>query len=196
MAKNIIIAILLIVDICMMIVLLQVNSNNNTIIRQQYVNQNLAYDYRLTLQNDESRFFPNDIAIEDPQKNQVFIDSIIGNCPKLVIRYSSLNCHTCIDSLVTNAKNLSQILGRDNICIFAKYHSDSDFRVFWRTNNNYFRIFQAESQITRLDSINKPYMFVLNSNKTISHIFLPHKEIPEMTKWYLDIVTNHIKTAD
>lgn len=183
---------MLIVDICMMFFLLQENSNNNTIMRQQYVNQNLAYDYRLTLQYDECRFFPDDIVIEDPQNNQLFIDSIIDNCPKLVLRYSSLNCHTCIDSLVTNAQKLSQVLGRDNICIFAKYHSDSDFRVFWRTNNNYFRIFQVESQITRLDSINKPYMFVLNSDNSISHLFLPHKEIPEMTKWYLDVVTEYL----
>ncbi|MBO7598763.1 MAG: hypothetical protein J6T70_17130 [Bacteroidales bacterium] len=192
MTKNIIIVFLLVLDICMMAFFLHYIKEEGINKRQQYVYQNIAYDYRKLIQADSSRMILQNIDIVNTHKQKEVIDSVLRKNPILVIRYSSLSCHTCIDSVVNKARLLSQTLGRENICIFANYHSDSDFKVFWRTNNNYFRIYSVVSAIKRIDKFNTPYMFVLNNDKTISHLFIPHKEIPEMTKWYLDVVQQYL----
>lgn len=192
MTKNIIIAFLLVVDVFMLLFLLRTSDSSVETGRNYYVLQQLAYDYRRIIQSDSVRKIPSDLIIISTSKDTISIDSVVNNTPKLIIRYSSLNCHTCIDSLVQNAKQVSQLLGRDNICLFANYNSESDFRQFWRTNNLYFRIYSVESKIINADDFDTPYMFVLNPDHTISHLFIPHKTIPEMTKWYLDIICDYL----
>lgn len=192
MKKNVIIVFLLVVDAFLLFFLLRTSNSTIETGRNYYVLQQLAYDYRRIIQSDSLRTITSDLKIISTSKDTVTIDSVVNKSPKLIIRYSSLNCHTCIDSLVQNARQVSQSLGRDNICLFANYNSESDFRQFWRSNNLYFRIYSVESKIINADDFDTPYMFVLNPDHTISHLFVPHKTIPEMTKWYLDIVYGYL----
>lgn len=116
-------------------------------------------------------------------------DIITGT--KLVLRYSELNCNTCIDEQINNLNKISQNLGIENIILLTSYEHYTYMQKFKKVNKIKFAIYKIQDELEKdLEDIGLPYYFVLNnSNFRINNTYIGMKEIPELTTTYL----KHIK---
>ncbi|MCQ2975932.1 MAG: hypothetical protein MJ211_14120 [Bacteroidales bacterium] len=130
----------------------------------------------------------SNINVLNNNDQYIKLEDIIKNKPKLIIRYTSLTCNSCVDTLITYAKKVVKRIGRENVIVFAQYESLRDFHLFNRINKNYIDIYRVEDKITKLDYSDTPYMFILNPDKSISHLYIPHKEVPHLISWYFNQV--------
>ena len=111
-----------------------------------------------------------------------------------IIRYSELNCNVCIDSLFSCIDNHLNKKEKQQIHILASYHNRNDLLIFKRINNLSYPIYRIDSLGISLENLNEPFIFVLNKDYSISHLFIPHKERPQDTRRYLNIVLSYIET--
>lgn len=194
MVKNCIISILIVAIAVLVIIMIRVQQrneyqrNNNL-----YFYQTMTFDYRSLIQQDQSRLLSKYINIEDSNDNEVSFDTVF-NKRKLVVRYSSLNCNACVDSLIKYTKQLSNEIGRDKIVVCAKYENKRDFHLLSRINKNDLDIYQVDSLLLNIESKGIPYMFVVNEDYSVSHTFIPHKEYPEMIKWFFDVIKPYLNS--
>ncbi len=153
--------------------------------------QIMSNDYMKTIKNGQSSLL-GDFVIKNANDEPIVLDSILTN-NILVVRYSELDCNVCVDTLINYAKKMSSQIGSDRIVVFAKVTNKRDFHLLSRTNKNELNIYQVNSDITRHDGNSYTYMFVLNIDHTISHLFIPHKEYPNMIVWYLGVIRDYLQ---
>ena len=156
-----------------------------------FISQRMAYDYREIVKYDQPRLLSDTLCIVDSEGKYWSLDSI-SQAKTLVIRYSSLNCNSCVDTLMHYAKLYSDSVSNGRIGVFADYENDRDFHLLSRLNKSKVGIFQVKERMLSLDDKGVPYMFVVNTDKTFSHLYIPHKEFPSLIRWYYDIVIPYI----
>jgi len=156
-----------------------------------FVSQMMAYDYREIIKYDQQRILPDTLDIEDSECKSWSLDSI-SRAKTLVIRYSSLNCNSCVDTLMHYARIFADSVPDGRICVFADYENDRDFHLLSRLNKSKVSILQVKDRLLSLDDKGVPYMFVVNQDKSVSHLFIPHKEYPNLIRWYYSVVVPYI----
>lgn len=123
-----------------------------------FVSQRIAYDYREVIKYDQPRFLSDTLHIVDSEGKSWSLDSI-SQAKTLVIRYSSLNCNSCVDTLMYYAKIFADSVSNGRICVFADYENDRDFHLLSRLNKSKVSILQVKDRLLRLDEKDVPYMF-------------------------------------
>lgn len=109
----------------------------------------------------------------------------------VVLRYSELNCHECIDSEINNLVSLKDKIKKE-VVLIASYQEPRDLFVFYKEFQkkglNNIRMYLLSDTIGALplDKFNVPYYFCVNSGLEMTGFFLPKKEKPTMSKVYLE----------
>lgn len=95
--------------------------------------------------------------------------------PKLVLRFSELNCNSCIDSIIS----VSKVFNRKypgNILYFSEYRSERDLYYFKHLNRLKSNVLNLKREL-ELDpeQSNVPYFFLLGMDKKVLHVHVPDK---------------------
>jgi hypothetical protein len=189
MVKNIIIVILIITSIIFGFFCFKQTNYlpNDTLL----VHQMMSNDYLSIIKNDTCRTLSDSLRVTDKDNNTIKIENILNGTKKLIVRYSYLNCNSCVDTVIKYATNFAQKNGNKKISVFADYTNTRDFYLFLRLNKNNLDIFRTAGHVSKIDERNVPYMFVLNEDMTISHLFIPHKEYPHLINWYFEVIEKY-----
>jgi hypothetical protein len=148
----------------------------------------LSYDYVNSVKYNGLRL--DDVYLSDRNDSVYSIKEVAKGDKVLVLRYSYIDCGSCVDSLIKQTNNLSEILGREKIVILAKYNSRIDYINFIRLNNIKNNIYNIKDSLSVADELNVPYFFVLEKNMTTSNFFIPRKEFSKLTEDYLHAIEN------
>lgn len=135
-------------------------------------------------------FLSDSLFLTDVNGLKVRLRDII-NENKLILRYSELNCQTCIDEQIKNLNIYADSIGVDRILLFTNYETDVYMRRFKKLNKIKFAIYNMKADANKLlKDIGLPYMFVLSPNKKmrVQYMYIPQKEIPILTSSYLNMV--------
>jgi hypothetical protein len=145
--------------------------------------QNKFFDEKRNenLQLDES------LKLLSINKDTVLAKDVLKN--KLVFRYSQSNCRLCIDSEIDLLIKNSTLITNE-ICVVASYDRFRgvivDKRKFVQNGLKNVKIYWAQRNINiPVEKENVPYYFYLNSDFTLSNIFIPIKEYPKLSQGYL-----------
>src|SRR5699024_1686224 len=139
-------------------------SNKNTTNKHKVSDQNTitrsGLEKRTELQSLHLDIPLINVAAEDTTT----IESLVGGTPKLVFRYSELNCMQCVDQEVANIKSLAQEIGKEHIIIAATYDSIRDLFLFKRINNLEFPVYKLPDEGFRLplDQATVPFLFMID----------------------------------
>lgn len=68
-----------------------------------------------------------------------------------------------------------------------------DAYVYKKVNNLSFNVYCVKDSILPLDEINTPYLFLLNKDHKVSHVFIPRKEMHQSTLNYLNVINEFAK---
>ena len=111
-----------------------------------------------------------------------------NECRKLILRYSELNCHSCVDSQIVKLNEFSKKLEKGNILILAHYKNERDLYLFRKKNPTDLKFINIGSLDIAVEKANTPYYFIIDNDFTAKSVFVPAKELPEQTERYFDVV--------
>lgn len=143
---------------------------------------------QLSMVSSSGEKISKDILLCDDEGNEIILGDISQGRRKFIFRYSYLNCNVCVDALIPMIKTLAQEIGDDNVIFIATYKNERNLHVFKRINQIRSQIYNIESLPIILDDINTPYCFVLEKDDTISHVFIPRKEMIDHAQDYFNVI--------
>lgn len=141
--------------------------------------------YMLT---DERMLIDSTLSVQKENKESVHMWNLFQNHPKLVFRYSELNCNVCVEKEVELLKKFIEEIGIQNMLMMTNGRSSSYNGQFKRMNQFDIEIYNVEDLGLKLDKINTPYYFVLDSDWKAKSVFVPSKSLPSQTRAYYDII--------
>ncbi|MCF6407498.1 hypothetical protein L3C95_31690 [Chitinophaga filiformis] len=105
----------------------------------------------------------------------------------LVVRFSEINCETCVESIFS-VLDASKAIDSNRVIVLADFRSEAYLRTFVRLNTIRFPIFKypATNSFLHADALGYPYLFVADKDGLAHDFFLPVKEDRERTIAYLD----------
>ena len=183
--------------------------------RDKFISETLPrlsaqYDLRSSLQYDlselskydtlqfgsEDRMVSSDLQLRDLGGNLTTLGSLISSGPKLVFRYSELNCNVCYQKVLDELSGLIKKIGPENILIITSYSNQRELYNFMRINNITKNVFNIGSATLGLpvDDYDVPYLFVLDRSLKTKLLFIPFKQNPVMTKKYFLFVKDKFQS--
>lgn len=147
----------------------------------------LKMDQLLTI-NSSGEKIPHDVLLYDETGQSTTLGNICCDKKKFVFRYTHLDCDVCIDAILPQLESLSRDIGIDNVVFLATYSNNRDLYVFKHVNEIRNCIYNIDLLSIALDKINLPYCFVLNADNSMSHLFIPRKEMLDQTEEYFKII--------
>lgn len=178
------------------------NKNNLYVVQQEMIIKEKDESVKTLLQNNILAYETsgkkiNSLVKIESETEELFLNALMKRRRKsiLILRYSDLNCHSCIDNQISIMKDMSKLIGRENILILATYKYERDFYLFKKMSKlNGIMIYNTKNIDMPLDNYGKPYVFVLDLNMVISSIFIPHNDYDELTKsYYKYLISNYFK---
>jgi hypothetical protein len=153
----------------------------------------------LLLKDDQQRILENERCILNPSLSLVNLknDTIsmsnlqLEKGKYLVLFFSAEHCSDCVDYCLTQIKTLLQENEIDKLLLFASKYKLRDLYVYARSNKFPDSVFyNIDSLRIPIEQIKQPFMFILDDELTVSHFFIPRKEIPEQTNQYFKTIKN------
>lgn len=132
----------------------------------------------------------SDLQLIDIVGNPVLAKDIIKT-NSLVLRFSELNCGSCIDAEINALVNHKDKI-KKNIILIAYYQDKRDLFVFYKDFKNKglanikMYLLADKGLNIPIDKLNTPYYFCVNSDLIMNNFFIPQKDKPTLSKVYLD----------
>lgn len=152
-------------------------------------NRNLLLINRLLskLQNDK---ILNTLLLDENGDTTKLI-KLASETPKLIFKYSEINCETCIEEQFVLLKKITNKIGANNIIILAKYNSLRNLSKFIRINNIEYRVFNMLEKLSSND-LDIPYYFILDRSQLIKHPYIPLAHYTEpVLEYYSEISSKY-----
>ena len=138
----------------------------------------------------EGNTIDNNIYVNNDKDKPVLLRDILGFKPKIVLIYSEINCSTCVEEVLLNLKEVGEKIGVENIIILGSYSNIRDLSVFLRINGVNFPFYNLKFQDLGIftEKSEFPYIFIYNGRDKAEQVFIPLKEIPELSETYLNSI--------
>lgn len=162
------------------------DSFNRKIVEDLHANISTIYPNNLYIQYSmEGKYIADSIVITDLQGNSKQLKDVMSR-PRLVMRFSDINCNTCVEQEMKNLRNFFPPPKSDNIMILATYRSVADLLKFKRINAIDFELYAISANQLPLagEQISAPYMFVIDKSFQVKFPFVPSKEFPDCSQSY------------
>lgn len=139
--------------------------------------------------NSENLKIRNNVTINDGE-GPTLLKNVVSSKPMLILRYSELNCQTCIDVQLASLNKLADKIGKKNIIILASYNTIVNMTKFKRINKLNLSIYNVDSIGFPLEKSNIPFYFIIDKDRMAKLIFVPNKEFPSLTEKYFELIQN------
>lgn len=146
----------------------------------------------------ENSFVDSSLVVFDEKQKPIKVKQLIGNQPKLVVRFSSLNCKQCVDSLFVSVKSLIEEIGDKNVLILASDYQSRNLMLFKRFKKIGFPIYKLNDKKTGipLEKYSMPFLFFLYPDSSSKYVFVPEKSMSELTDNYFQIIRKNLVLKD
>lgn len=133
----------------------------------------------------------DNISLTDEAGRILHINAILNKGPKIVLRYSEINCMSCVDSCLNYLRKYTNLIGVNNIIILASYNRHNDLISFKRINKLIpFAFYNTNFKALNLpiEDIGIPYFFIIDEKLNCNNIFPIDPEIPEYIDMYFKTI--------
>jgi hypothetical protein len=164
---------------------------------QNHLNRKIMKDWGITdeqfdkiLRKDEiainsKNFNIKNIKVYDRTNKEFLLKELLGNKPKVILKYSSLQCSYCIEHALTYLHKYEDAIGLQNIIILVEYRNERDFLISKQISDIHPGVFTVYENLTLpVDGLDLPFIIVTDSSLIPIKVFVPMKEFPERTNQY------------
>lgn len=103
---------------------------------------------------------------------------------KLVFFYKSDACAGCLVKIYADLEILADRIGKENIITISDaLLSDDDI-----LQPSKFNFFQIASLGTEVESMNQPFLFIINNNMDMSHVYFPELFEKDRQKYFAKLI--------
>lgn len=143
-----------------------------------YGNMKMHYAY--------AEFHFQDFILLDKERNKVKFSTIIGSSAKVIYKFSSSNCSSCIQSGLASIQKLIRKIPENQLIIVADGSTRRELQALSNSLHLNYPIYLTEDGAfdTILRKENIPFMFVVGPDMQMKDLFIPMKELPEYSEMY------------
>lgn len=153
---------------------------------------NLLYDVSELTKYDSLQFksddYPlnGDMELKDLDGKYTKLRTLLQTGPKLVFRYSEINCNVCYQKVLDELSTLIKRIGPKNILIITSYSNQRELYNFMRINDITENVFNIGTEDLGLpvETYDVPFLFMTDASLRTRDLFIPYKRNPEMTRQY------------
>lgn len=158
--------------------LYQVEQEKRSLLDLVYGNMKMHYAY--------SEFHFQDFILLDKDRNKVKFSSIIDNGTKVIYKFSSSNCSSCIQSGLTSIQKLIRKIPENHLVIIADGSTRRELQALSNSLHLDYPIYLAEEGTfdAILKKENIPFVFIVGPDMQMKDLFIPMKELPEYSEMY------------
>ena len=105
----------------------------------------------------------------------------------VVYRISELNCMECIKAQFPFLKKLADKVGTDHVMLLSSFASPKSFKIFLQNLPFVIRAYNVPLErlsALPIESLNVPYFFESEYGSHFDYVFIPRKEMPELSEEY------------
>ncbi len=126
------------------------------------------------------------ITVLDSENNTYLLKELLNESPKMIVKFSSLECSYCIEHIIKYTKKYEEKIGVDNILFLGYFTGKKDFLIFNRLYQLDYNVFSIPNNglDLPLDYLNEPYIVIVDSTLIPKETFVPMKSKPERTEKY------------
>lgn len=128
------------------------------------------------------------MQVSDVNNKKIFLNELLKDKNRLILRFSELTCNVCVDSELLNMKKYLNVIGSENIIILASYKTIRDLIIFKRINRIEFPVFNIAESDLPVDPAGGPFLFVANAREKGFMPFIPNKEMPDLSAAYYQFI--------
>lgn len=195
MYKRLTIGILVILNLGILLLLLSNKNRNTPVIAlefQSYIDEN---QNRFALQNSfNNEHLSDSLLLLSIDEDTVYACDVFAK-NSLVLRYSFMNCNSCIEFEQEMLKKYASDI--NSIYILATYENYRnlylDIHEFQSSELNVeFYLIPIESKpLNQIEDISIPYYFCIDQKLKVTNTFIPTKTEPELTNIYLSSLKSY-----
>lgn len=200
-SNNVLLGTLFMVAILFNIVIVK-SLNSKFIIQKNYIYKKIISDSILLnslqsrmilLSNCTSFEISSNIELLNEHNEVVKLSNIINGDKILIYRFNEFSCAPCVYEQIAEFQNCRATLPV-SIIFIASYKNSRDLYINKRVNSIDVPIYNLPlgSFKNELENFNLPYVFVLDKCFNVSSLFIPDKNLPSLTKKYIENLNNII----
>lgn len=170
------------------------NTNNNATEISNYV---LSLAMQQVKYNCEQLDVHAAKPVLDSAGRKISFKSVVGNGKKLFFRFTPNNCGDCVTAEIASLKKLAGSIGEENIVLLGSYPNSKELEVLkerYKVEFPAYNISITELQENKIEQLNVPYLFTLDSTLMPKNIFIPEKTVPVFSLNYYNIIRENFTT--
>ena len=136
----------------------------------------------------------NQDILDEKGMNKKLSTVIQENQLSLIVRYSKLNCQTCVSSDLKILNGLFSKEDKKKVFFLSRYNTEMEMHQFKRSNHIENEVLKLDNEITQIDELNIPYFFCLTKEGQIDKVFIPDENKKELTEVYLKYILSIIQS--
>lgn len=131
--------------------------------------------------------------VVDENRDSLSLSEIFNNTPKLIVRFSEINCIDCISKEMSMLSEYPEL--RSNTICMATYHRHNDLITAKRMSGITNSVYNVDKSVFDypMEEFGLPYYFFVNENSVASFFFVANLEDLQSTKNYLTYVSSLFK---
>lgn len=132
----------------------------------------------------------SDFDVVTPEKQRIKLSSLLDDEYKVVFKYSSTNCSSCINSELEHIIKLSRHVPKNRIIVLGEFTNRRQFLASMKGHSIDFPVYQLETKAfgDLLEKENVPFFFLINKELQVQDLFIPMKELPDFTDLYYQAI--------
>ena len=133
---------------------------------------------------NENRQLP-DCRVTDIMGKSSKLSSLFGKDHKLVFKYSTKNCSSCIEAELDNVTKIAGKIGHDRCIILTEGKGLRQVAAFVKERDLKIPVYMIpEGEVDILQRENMPFVCVMNKDLRTELLFIPMKELHGFSEQY------------
>lgn len=122
--------------------------------------------------------------------DSLHLSELLNDDYKLLIRFSQLNCSSCIDDIFEGLRQVVNKFPSNKVILIGTYDNQRVFQAFIKNYSLPYSIYYSRNSEDVLKEENIPYCCLINNDMILKNLMIPMKEIPVYSRRYYEIVLN------
>ena len=191
---------LLAINIYTIVRIYRFKKQNITVLSPTVSKSDELHSYRINFETNiqNNRIRLDETSVKDSLGHVFLLKDVFKNNRDQILacRFSESHCESCVNFSIRLFRSWVDSIGKNNVLFLGAYRNN---KLFNRTKRLYgihpLNVYNFPALNIPAEELGYPYYFVLNSDLTVSDVFVPDKATPSIANNYLKMINKRYFTT-